>query len=102
MATKFDVVIWLDSWLDSLPPSGRFDMSLERDQVQRIRDEIQALRDDLTMARADWNNEIDKRKQARAEALEEAAQACDRLGETSNGWHCAMTIRTLRDDADKR
>jgi hypothetical protein len=88
-----DVVAELDAWLDALAP-GSFSTTL-----RRARDEIVALRHRMNEYAEPTRSLLMKNAgyaEGRADALEEAAQECDRNIYCDNDF-CAAAIRALKD-----
>jgi len=113
-----DIVAKLDRWLAVSDPPGRLPLC-NREMIQRARDEIVALRERcIEPARHSYQPtqqyiqiqplELIAAK-ARAEALEEAARACDEIGDWSAPEtvvraicdRCAAAIRALKDRSER-
>ena len=92
-----DIVAELDAWRENVPLNTAFPIdtaSIAMTLVQRARDEIMALR--KVQWEAITNQCREYVKHVRAEALEEAAQACeDHEGNYSHEY--AAAIRALKD-----
>jgi len=91
-----DIVAELDRWLAETVNEIYGPTPV---MVRRARDEIVALRADLTMARADWNNEIDNRKRARAEQRERDARTAEE--QRPSIIHTSIIAAAIRKQGDE-